>query len=171
MRRISTSAPSTKNAARASGPFKNCFGRRSPVRDLLKKLGIAAFSLLLCTSPVRPADPPTLSGFSAYSARTERDLEDKFRAIPDRGNLRQYMERLSARPHHVGSPYDKQNAEWILSKFKEWGLDAKIETYDTLLPTPKERLLELVDPRRVTAKLLEPAVSGDRTSSQHDEQL
>src|ERR1700680_618972 len=105
--------PSTKGAVRASGPFKSRLARRSLVREFLKKLGITAFSLLLCAPPVRPADPPTLSGFSADSARTERDLEDKFRAIPDRGNLRQYMERLSARPHHVGSPYDKQNAEWI----------------------------------------------------------
>ena len=67
--------------------------------------------------------------------------------------------------------YDKANAEWILSKFKEWGLDAKIETYDVLFPTPKERVLELIEPRRFTAKLQEPTVGGDPTSSQHDEQL
>jgi len=163
--------PSAKGAERISGSFKDCFARRSAVREFLKKLSIVAFCLLLCAPPVRPADPPVLPGFSADSARTERDLEDKFRAIPDRGNLRQYMEHLSARPHHVGSPYDKQNAEWILSKFKEWGLDAKIETYDVLYPTPKERTLELVEPRRFTAKLREPAVSGDQTSSQQDEQL
>ena len=63
------------------------------------------------------------------------------------------MQRLSARPHHVGSPYDKDNAEWILAKFKEWGLDAQIETFDVLFPTPKERALELVEPTRFTAKL------------------
>ena len=81
------------------------------------------------------------------------------------------MQRLSARPHHLGSPYDKDNAEWILSKFKEWGLDAKIESYDVLFPTPKERVLELVAPGHFTAKLQEPTVAGDPTSSQHDEQL
>ena len=59
--------------------------------------------------------------------------------MPDRANLRQYMQRLSARPHHVGSPYDKDNAEWMLAKFKEWGWDAKIENYYVLFPTPKER--------------------------------
>src|SRR3974390_1385294 len=74
-----------------------------------------------------PADPPALAGFSADSSRTEREAENKFRALPDRANLRQYMERLSARPHHVGSAYDKDNAEWMLAKFKEWGWDAKIE--------------------------------------------
>ena len=52
------------------------------------------------------------------------------------------MRRLSARPHHVGSAYDKDNAEWILARFKEWGWDAQIETFGALFPTPKERVLE-----------------------------
>jgi len=47
--------------------------------------------------------------------------------------MRDTMQRLSARPHHVGSPYDKDNAEWILAKFKGWGFDAKwTENRDTL---------------------------------------
>ena len=121
--------------------------------------------------PSTPADAPTLSGFSAESARTELEVETKFRALPDRTNLRQYMERLSARPHHLGSPYDKDNAEWMLAKFKDWGWDATIETYYVLFPTPKERVLELTEPSHFTAKLQEPPVAGDPTSSQHDEQL
>ena len=38
-------------------------------------------------------------------------------------------------------------------------------------PTPKERLLELTAPGHFKAKLQEPPVSGDPTSSQQDEQL
>src|SRR5262249_48629922 len=81
------------------------------------------------------------------------------------------MKRLSERPHHVGSPYDKENAEWILSKFKEWGFDAHIETFDVLFPTPKIRVLEMVEPTKFTAKLEEPVVADDPTSSQRAEQL
>src|SRR5438876_4135860 len=95
----------------------------------------------------------------------------RFRAIPDAANIGEYMKRLSARPHHVGSPYDKQNAEWILSKFKEWGWDAHIETFDVLFPTPKTRIVELVEPTKFTAKLQEPPVASDPTSSQQSEQL
>src|ERR1039458_9604605 len=98
------------------------------------------------------ADPPALGGYSADSARSQREWETKFRAIPDTAALRAYVERLSARPHHVGSPYDKDNAEWILSRFKEWGLDAAIETFYVLFPTPKERALELVAPAKFTAR-------------------
>ena len=81
------------------------------------------------------------------------------------------MRRLSARPHHVGSPYDKDNAEWILAHFKEWGLDAHIETFDVLFPTPKVRVLEMVEPTKFTAKLEEPALAVDPTSNQKSEQL
>src|ERR1700685_2779630 len=117
------------------------------------------------------ADDAGLVGYSPRSSQSEREWENKFRAIPDPGNLRNYMQRLSARPHHVGSPYDKDNAEWILAKFKEWGLDAHIETFQVLFPTPKFRALEMVAPEHFTAKLLEPTVPGDPTSGQHDEQL
>ena len=112
-----------------------------------------------------------LDGFSSPHARTEREWESKFRALPDPQRQRQYMQLLSARPHHVGSAYDKQNAEWILSKFKEWGLDAKIETFKVLFPTPKRRLIELLAPTHYMAKLQEPAFAEDPTSNQKDEQL
>ena len=136
----------------------------------------ALSALLLCLvalvplSAASPDDEP-LYGFTSSSSHTERDLESKFRKIPDAKILRDSMQRLSARPHHVGSPYDKQNAEWILSQFKSWGLDAQIETFDVLFPTPKERILEMTEPTRYTAKLLEPTVSSDPTSNQQNEQL
>ena len=97
--------------------------------------------------------------------------EGKFRAIPNAQNQRDYMQRLSAHPHHVGSPYDKDNAEWIEAKLKGWGLDAKIENFDVLFPTPKDRLVEMVAPTRFTAKLQEPPVAVDPTSNQQSEQL
>ena len=85
---------------------------------------------LIAPSLVLGADETVLVGYSSRSSQTEREWESKFRAIPDPTNLKEYMRLLSARPHHVGSPYDKENAEWILARFKEWGLDAHIETLD-----------------------------------------
>lgn len=117
------------------------------------------------------AETTQLTGFSPAASNTQRDWEQKFRAIPSPNNMREYMKRLSARPHHVGSPYDKENAEWILSKFKEWGFDAKIETFDVLFPTPKTRVLEMLEPAKFTAKLEEPVVAEDPTTSQRAEQL
>ena len=137
----------------------------------MKKLLVYALCMTLAAPAVWSADLAPLRGFSAESGRTEREWEAKFRAIPDPTALRQYMQKLSARPHHVGSPYDKENAEWIAAKAREWGLDAQIEAFDVLFPTPQERILEIVEPVRSTAKIAEPAVAGDPTSNQKNEQL
>jgi N-acetylated-alpha-linked acidic dipeptidase len=129
---------------------------------------VLSCSLLLATTP---ENEQPLGGYSTASSRTQREWETKFRAIPEPQNERDYMQRLSARPHHVGSPYDKDNAEWMFAKFKEWGLEANIETFDVLFPTPKARVVELVEPTRFTAKLQEPALAIDPTSNQQAEQL
>jgi N-acetylated-alpha-linked acidic dipeptidase len=113
----------------------------------------------------------SLLGYTFRSTATERELEKKFQDTVVAGNIRESMRRLSARPHNVGSAYDKDNAEWILARFKEWGFDAHIENFDVLFPTPKERIVELVAPTKFRAKLQEPAVSVDPTSNQTPEQL
>jgi N-acetylated-alpha-linked acidic dipeptidase len=143
---------------------------------MFRRLILASVILIAATlSPLGrhiAADEPVLAGFSAQSSRVERGWEEKFRATPDPVKLREYMQRLTARPHHVGSPYDKVNAEWLLAKFKEFGFDAHIETFSVLFPTPKERLVELVDGGpKFTAKLQEPALPQDPTSDQQSEQL
>ncbi|HWF37802.1 MAG TPA: transferrin receptor-like dimerization domain-containing protein [Candidatus Acidoferrales bacterium] len=137
----------------------------------MKRFAVFALSTTLLLLLSARADEDVLQGFTSQSSAQERDWETKFRAIPNADNQRAYMQRLSARPHHVGSPYDKENAEWILSKYKEWGWDAKIEIFDVLFPTPKERVLEMVEPTKFTAKLQEPVVANDPTSSQQNEQL
>jgi N-acetylated-alpha-linked acidic dipeptidase len=97
--------------------------------------------------------------------------DETFRVLIDAKTIGEYMRVMSARPHHLGSPYGKQNAEWILARFKDWGWDARIESYDVLFPTPKERVVELLGPTPFKATLQEPPVSVDPTSSQQAEQL
>lgn len=138
---------------------------RAGVRLVLVVLG----SVLLLAASSDEMSP--LGGYSAASSQIERTWESKFRDLPDQKNLRDSMQRLSARPHHVGSPYDKDNAEWMLAKFKEWGLDAHIENFDVLFPTPKERVVELVEPSSFKASLKESTLPMDPTSNQTAEQL
>ena len=130
-------------------------------------------SFLISTALVvapSPADTP-LRGFFPQSVQAQRDLESRFRAMPDGARMKEAMRRLSARPHHVGSPYDKDNAEWILSQFKSYGWDAHIENFDVLFPTPVDRVVELVAPTTFKASLQETALPGDPTSNQQSEQL
>ncbi|HEU5451780.1 MAG TPA: M28 family peptidase, partial [Terriglobales bacterium] len=139
----------------------------------MRRLAAVLILFAACALPWLPvsADEPMLPGYAAASSRAERDWESKFQALPSPANERQYMERLSAHPHHVGSPYDKDNAEWLLARFKEWGWEAQIETFNVLFPTPKTRVLEMVEPKKFTAKLEEPVLPQDPTTNQKSEQL
>jgi N-acetylated-alpha-linked acidic dipeptidase len=143
------------------------------MRQIIRLLIAAIFFATIFPVGTRiVGDEKPLAGFSAEASRTERQWEEKFRAIPKPENLRAYMQKLSAYPHNVGTPYDKENAEWIEAKLKEFGWDAHIETFDVLFPTPKERLVELVDGGpKFTAKLQEPPLPQDPTSSQQAQQL
>jgi N-acetylated-alpha-linked acidic dipeptidase len=129
---------------------------------------IAASALTLNASST---DIAPLRGYTAAHSTGELAWEKKFQAIPEPDRIKENLRRLSARPHHVGSPYDKDNAEWLLAQLKSYGLDAQIEQFSTLFPTPKSRKLELLGPTPFTAKLQEPAIAIDPTSGQKDEQL
>jgi N-acetylated-alpha-linked acidic dipeptidase len=137
------------------------------MRTLLSSLLISATGLVLAPSA---ADVP-LRGFFPQSVQAERDLEARFKAMPDPARMRENMRLLSARPHHVGSPYGRTNAEWILNQFKSYGWDAHIENFDVLFPTPIERVVELVAPTTFKASLQETALPLDPTSNQQNEQL
>ncbi|WEK02441.1 MAG: transferrin receptor-like dimerization domain-containing protein [Candidatus Sphingomonas phytovorans] len=76
-----------------------------------------------------------------------------------------WLKIMSSAPNHVGSPHDKANAEFILAKFKEWGWDAKIETFQVLYPTPISTVVEMVAPEKIVLGGQEPAVPGDDTSA------
>jgi N-acetylated-alpha-linked acidic dipeptidase len=132
-------------------------------------LAVPAASLLLLSAAARVDGD--LRGYTAESSKTERNWESKFRAIPEPARMREALRRLAARPHHVGSPYDKDNAEWLRDQFKSYGWDANIEEFQVLFPVPKERLLEMVAPTKFTARLEEPAIAQDPTSGQKSEQL
>jgi N-acetylated-alpha-linked acidic dipeptidase len=117
------------------------------------------------------AQDKPLMGFERERATAQREFERRFDSFLKRENLHEWMKRLSARPHHVGSAYDKDNSEFMLSLFKSWGYDAQLEEFHVLFPTPKTRLLEMTAPEKYVAKIEEPVLKEDATSNQKNEQL
>ena len=132
---------------------------------------VLAIALLAATTVSAQTNDNPIFGFTAGDAAKQRALESQFDAQLNRDNLRAWMKQLSARPHHLGSAYDKANAEFIASLFKSWGYDTAIEEFRVLFPTPKTRVVELIAPERYTLKLSEPQVAADATSGQTSEQL
>ena len=115
--------------------------------------------------------PVHLTGFSDSAASEQLAREKRFDSSLDRNDLQTWMERLSAKPHHLGSAADKENAEFIAGLFRSWGYDTTIETFYPLFPTPKLRRVELTQPRRYVAKLEEPAIPEDKSSGLRENQL
>lgn len=131
-------------------------------------LGIALISLAL--APATLGEGPLL-GFTAQSAAAQRDLEMRFDSYLTKENLQNWDKRMSSQPNHIGSPHGKENAEFVASLFREWGYDTRIETFQVMFPTPKVRVLELVEPERFTARLAEPVLAEDATSSVTEHRL
>ncbi len=75
-----------------------------------------------------------------------------------------WLKQMSSAPNHVGSAHDKANAEFILSQFKAWGWDARIETFEVLYPTPISTAVALVAPTAIKLGGQEPMLPEDATS-------
>lgn len=138
--------------------FKNI-----PMRATLLLLFLIGISLLVNGQPI--------SGFTESNAEAQRALEEKFDAILKAENLNAWMKKLSARPHHVGSAFGRESAEFIRDQFRSWGYRAEIETFHILFPTPHTRVLEMTAPGKFKARLAETPLKQDATSGQTKEQL
>jgi N-acetylated-alpha-linked acidic dipeptidase len=125
------------------------------------------------TATGEPAPEPAAAmvGFSRAGSEREAGLERQFDAQLNAQDLRDWMERMSSRPNQVGSPHDRENAEWQAQMFRSWGWDTRIETFYVLYPTPIAESLELLGPTPYKAKLHEGPVPGDRTSAQEENVL
>ncbi|MBI4877813.1 MAG: M28 family peptidase [Acidobacteria bacterium] len=113
----------------------------------------------LLLSPTQAADD--LRGFPPGRTEAQRRLEERFRALPRPEHMREYVRRMSRQPHHAGSAGSRAVAEYALKLFQDWGLEARIETFEALLPYPAERRVEMLVPVQYRARLEEPALEED----------
>jgi N-acetylated-alpha-linked acidic dipeptidase len=122
--------------------------------------------LVLAFAAMANAQQKNITGFTDADNTKEVQTEKAFDAALSAAHIGETIKELSAFPHNLGSPGSKAVAEKILQKYKSYGMDAHIQTYTVLFPTPKTRVLELTSPTKYTAILKEPAVPGDATSGQ-----
>jgi N-acetylated-alpha-linked acidic dipeptidase len=139
----------------------------------VQKLTLVALFVWVSTKEARCQEPSVakMLGFTDAHAKEQTAREAKFDAQLHADDQRVWMEQMASAPNHVGSSHDKANAEFMLALFKEWGWDARFETFEVLYPTPTKVGLELTAPNKFTARLNEPEVAGDRTSGKGKEGL
>ncbi len=121
------------------------------------------FAAILLPAILAAQEP--IRGFSQAGAKQQLDLESKAVASIDANRIGSHIKVMSAKPHAAGSIASKEVADYALELFRKWGLDAKLETFEALLPYPVERSLEMVSPVRHKSKLTEPVIKSDPDSS------
>ncbi|MCE6992033.1 M28 family metallopeptidase [Dyadobacter sp. CY323] len=124
------------------------------------------YILIFILALVSQVHAQQLMGFGAESAKKQLDLEAAFDKQLKADNLKEWMKIMTAYPHQVGSAYGLKNAHYIKDKLTSWGFDTKIDTVHVLFPTPKVRILELTEPTKFKASLMEKPFKEDGTSGQ-----
>jgi N-acetylated-alpha-linked acidic dipeptidase len=115
------------------------------------------------------AQQQPIRGFPADALAEHSQREAVLRSTPDTARLREYLSIMSEEPHHAGSPGSRAVAEYALSKFREWGLNAEIEEFEALMPMPLTRRVELLSPGSYVARLEEPAIAEDKDSGDQNQ--
>ena len=136
---------------------------------------LRVFVVFICVSSLLAQNAivsrKAIMGFDDENAASQAALESKFDTYLNTTEMLAWLKRLSARPHHLGSAYNKENADFIAAQFRSWGYDTKLEEFHVLFPTPKTRIVEMTAPEKFTLKLNEPELKEDATSGQQAEQL
>lgn len=123
---------------------------------------------MLAATSVAANAAEVIRGFTPESSEQQYILEAELDKRINKKNMDEWMKFMTSRPHATGQPFDKEVAEFIADKFKSWGYDTEIKQYNVLMPTPKTRVVELVEPVKWKAKLKEDEVPEDPTSGQDD---
>ena len=137
---------------------------RRSFRFLLTTL--ATLTLFAASTP--RAQSGAIRGFPDDALKSQREREEQFRKVPDSARLKEYMTAMAGEPHVAGRPGSKRVAEYALGQFKSWGLDARIETFEALMPWPTERVVEMVAPTRMTMAIAEPPLPDDPDTTDAD---
>jgi N-acetylated-alpha-linked acidic dipeptidase len=113
----------------------------------------------------RAQDAAAISGFAPARVPAERQLEEKFRSIPDAAHAEAALRRLTSEPHMAGTEASRRVAEWLRDQYRSFGFDAEIVTYSVWLPQPREIKLELTKPSRRPLASPEQPIDGDKDTS------
>lgn len=108
-----------------------------------------------------------LDGFTAEQSVIERQLEERFAAIPNKESAREHLRRLTAEPHVAGTPEDYQTALYVRDQFRRAGLSAEIKEYQVMLAEPKRpTVLEMIrGSKRERLPLQEAVLAQDPSSA------
>src|SRR5260370_32080746 len=134
----------------------------------LRSLAVSFIFLLILTFALSaqlaqevPPGAPIL-GFSPPHAAAEHQLESTFQSIPSPKKAREWHRTFTAEPHPAASERNNQLADFVADAWRKQGWeDVTLRRYDVLHSRPRTVSLEMTEPVRFTASLLEDAYDVD----------
>ena len=127
---------------------------------------VVCAAIIPCAVAQTKEVPAALDGFTAAETVAERQLEERFRAMPAPASAREHLRILTREPHVAGTPEDYQTALYVRDQLRKFGISAELKEYQVLLPFPKRpTVLELIAPRRQRLALQEAVLPQDSSSS------
>jgi N-acetylated-alpha-linked acidic dipeptidase len=106
-----------------------------------------------------------LLGFTDAHAARQREIEEGFLALPDPARCEAHHRELTRAPHTAGTEGSRRVAEYVAARFREYGLETEVPSYDVLLSYPRKVELEMVAPRPVRLARREEPLPEDPSSS------
>jgi len=101
-------------------------------------------------------------GFTAEHSQSQQKLEARFSAIPSPDEARRHHRFFTAEPHPAGSERNNELARHIADVWKQQGMeDVTLHRYDVLNTSPREVVVEMVEPVRYKATLREDSYDVD----------
>jgi N-acetylated-alpha-linked acidic dipeptidase len=105
-----------------------------------------------------------LFGFSEAGAARQRAIEAEFLALPDPARCESHHRELTRAPHMAGTEGGRRVAEYVAARFREYGLEVEIASYDVLLSWPRRVEAELLAPEPARLANAEDPVPEDPDS-------
>jgi len=130
-------------------------------RQFFLTIFVTLFATVIPALPAAAQTDPMPPTDAKQEDDPQRALEQRYDELLTSANLQTWMQEMTTRPHHLGSPKVKQNAEFMAGLFREWGYETEIEAFHVLFPTPKTRQLFMVRPQLRRAALEEKIVATD----------
>ena len=120
---------------------------------------------VLVLSHAVSAQTPAPAGFAPASVDAQVRAERVFLDTVTPAAARRWLAALTEEPHVAGTPAEKKVADYVLARFKEFGLDAELVRYDVFLNHPQHVSLKLVSPVEEVLELREDPYPVDKDST------
>ena len=106
-------------------------------------------SLIIISCFVLQFSAAQYDGYSSSSWENQLKIEDLFLKHIDKTSFKKHLQKLTERPHVVGSKTNEEVIRYIGEVMNEAGLDVINYPYDVYLPKhPGSSLIEIVTPSR-----------------------